>query len=158
MQLWLGLIPVRWQLLPQPELLLGQIEAIRTHLEGSYTDLLVAMLHDPALQVVLNGPANRRGRPNENLARELLELFSLGQGHDSERDVMETARTSAGFQLTPSGLVRNPRRHDAGPKRIPGRTDGFDLTPIPPLTLALPAPATRDTLAQLSVDPVWQLA
>jgi uncharacterized protein (DUF1800 family) len=51
---------------------------------------------DPALQISLNGPANHRANPNENLARELLELFSLGEGNFSEADVREAARALSG--------------------------------------------------------------
>lgn len=78
-QLWLALFPVSWQQLPDVVLLEQQIATIRQHLGGSFTALLTAMVLDPSLQLSLNGPANHRSNPNENLARELLELFSLGE-------------------------------------------------------------------------------
>lgn len=82
---------------------------------------------DPALQLSLNGPANHRRNPNENLARELLELFSLGEGHYSETDVREAARALTGYRLTAQHqLVLDPRRHDPGSKTILGRSATFD--------------------------------
>jgi uncharacterized protein (DUF1800 family) len=126
-QLWLGVFPVSWQQLPDAALLEQQIATIRQHLGGSFTGLLTAMVRDPALQLSLNGPANHRNNPNENLARELLELFSLGEGHYSERDVREAAPALTGYRLTADHqLVLDPRRHDPGPKTILGRSAAFD--------------------------------
>ena len=69
-----------------------QNETFRRHARGPFGDLLRAMLSDPALLAWLDAPANRKGKPNENLARELMELFTLGVGQFSERDVKEVAR------------------------------------------------------------------
>lgn len=126
-QLWLGLFPVSWQQLPDVVLLEQQIATIRQNLGGSFTSLLTAMVLDPALQLSLNGPANHRRNPNENLARELLELFSLGEGHYSETDVREAARALTGYRLTADRqLVLDLRRHDSGLKTILGRSATFD--------------------------------
>jgi len=126
-QLWLGVFPVSWRQLPDPALLEGQIASISRHLDGTYAELLKAMLFDPALQISLNGPANHRRSPNENLARELLELFSLGEGHYSEADVREAARALSGYRLDgQQQLVLDPRRHDAGSKTILGRRADFN--------------------------------
>ncbi len=126
-QLWLGVFPVSWQQLPDAALLERQIATIRLHQGGSYASLLSAMVRDPALQLSLNGPANHRRNPNENLARELLELFSLGEGHYSEGDVREAARALTGYRLNADRqLELDPRRHDPGPKTILGRTAAFD--------------------------------
>ena len=85
------------------------------------------MVQDPALQISLSGPANHRGNPNENLARELLELFSLGEGHYIEADVREAARALSGYRLdADQQLVLDPRRHDFGSKTILGRSSEFD--------------------------------
>lgn len=130
-QLWLGVFPVNWRQLPDGELLERQIATINRHLKGNYGELLTAMVLDPALQISLNGPANHRSNPNENLARELLELFSLGEGHYTEADVREAARALSGYRLDrpqPDGepqLVLDPRRHDFGPKTILGHTHTF---------------------------------
>jgi len=130
-QLWLGLFPVSWQQMPDVVLLEQQIATIRQHLGGSFTGLLTAMVLDPALQLSLNGPANHRSNPNENLARELLELFSLGEGHYSETDVREAARALSGYRLdAQQQLVLDPRRHDSGSKTILGRRADFNAASL----------------------------
>ena len=126
-QLWLGIFPVSWRQLREPSPLQRQITAIRAALKGTYHDLLQAMVADAALQISLNGPQSRRGQPNENLARELLELFTLGVGHYNERDVSEAARALTGYRLTPEGvLIVDASRHDDGPHTILGRRAAFD--------------------------------
>jgi uncharacterized protein (DUF1800 family) len=126
-QLWLGIFPVNWNQLGNPHLLVLQIETIRAHLNGTYPELLGAMVADAALQISLDGLHNHRQSPNENLSRELLELFSLGQGNYVERDVVEAARALTGYRLQNDGsLSIDPRRHDEGPKTILGRTAAFD--------------------------------
>lgn len=125
-QLWLGVFPVSWRQLPDAALLERQIATIRRHLNGTYGQLLQVMVLDPALQISLNGPANHRRQPNENLARELLELLALGEGNFSEADVREAARALTGYRLSAEGqLVLDPRRHDPGLKTILGRTEAF---------------------------------
>ena len=73
-----------------------QNETFRRLALGPFGDLLRAMLRDRALLVWLDAPSNRKGKPNENLARELMELFTLGVGHYSEADVKEAARALTG--------------------------------------------------------------
>jgi uncharacterized protein (DUF1800 family) len=124
---WSGIFPVDWKQLPHAWLLKQQLNTIEAHLQGSFAQLLTAMVLDPALQISLSGLTNERKQPNENLGRELLELFSLGEGHYSETDVKEAARALTGYQLQPSGrLVLVPERHDSGLKTILGRKDPFD--------------------------------
>ncbi|MEB3256274.1 MAG: DUF1800 family protein [Synechococcaceae cyanobacterium] len=141
-QLWLGVFPVNWRQLADPLLLEGQIAAISRHLDGSYGELLMAMVFTPALQISLNGPANHRTNPNENLARELLELFSLGEGNYSEADVREAARALSGYRLNgQQQLVLDPRRHDAGTKTILGRSHPFDAESLAACLAEQPATA-----------------
>jgi uncharacterized protein (DUF1800 family) len=124
---WLGIFPVNWRQLPHVLLLRQQIERLQACLSADFPTLLQAMVLNPALQISLNGPANQRLRPNENLARELLELFSLGEGNYSESDVREAARALSGYRLTAEqALVLDPRRHDDGIKTILGRSATFD--------------------------------
>jgi len=126
-QVWLGIFPVSWRQLKDPALLQRQVESIRLALPGTYSQLLKAMVADPALQISLNGLRNLRGQPNENLARELLELFSLGEGNYSEKDVIEAARALTGYRLSRSNTVQlDPDRHDDGVKTILGRSARFD--------------------------------
>ena len=126
-QMWLGIFPVSWRQLKDVRMLGGQIQAIRASLQGTYTELLGVMVQDAALQISLNGLANHRGYLNENLARELLELFSLGEGNYSEQDVIEAARALSGYRMGQDGLLFiDPRRHDDSQKTILGRTDRFN--------------------------------
>ena len=126
-QLWLGVFPVHWRQLPDPRLLYGQVNSINIALDGTYSDLLVAMVTNPALQISLNGLRNHRRQPNENLARELLELFSVGEGNFNEKDVSEAARALTGYRLDQNKMLQlDPRRHDQGQKTVLGKTQAFN--------------------------------
>lgn len=146
MQLWSGIFPVNWRQLPHASLLQKQLATIEARLNGSFTGLLAAMVLDPALQISLNEPANRRGNPNENLASELLELFSLGEGQFRERDVNEAARALNGYRLDQTGaLILDPRRHDSGPKTILDHTQEFNGPSLLALLCQQPATAVNLT-------------
>ena len=103
--------------------MLDQNVTLRNHCRGRVSQLHQAMLRDQAMLQWLDGTDNTRERPNENLGREFLELFALGEGHYAEQDVREVARALTGWQTT--GGERdtpyfNPRRHDEGIKSILG--------------------------------------
>ncbi|MGH9309483.1 MAG: DUF1800 family protein, partial [Vicinamibacterales bacterium] len=83
----------------------GQLELFRRHSVGNFRDLLVAVAKDPAMLVWLDGRTNVRGRPQENFARELMELFTMGVGRFAEEDVYAGARVFTGWNLA--------RRNDA---------------------------------------------
>src|ERR1700733_10162853 len=74
-----------------------QNDLFRNHARAPFRTLPESAVRDPALLVWLDAPANRKGHPNENLARELMELFTLGIGHYTENDVKETARALTGW-------------------------------------------------------------
>jgi uncharacterized protein (DUF1800 family) len=132
----------------------------RTYGRAPFGELLGRMVRDPALLVYLDAQANRKEHPNENLARELMELFTLGVGNYTEADVREAARALTGWE--PAGPAENeframmgppleqwvrysPRRHDDGEKTVLGRRgrwSGDDLVKI-----LLDQPATADRLA-----------
>ena len=78
-------------------LMLGQNETLRRHALGEFADLLNAMIPDPAMLVWLDGAGSKKEKPNENFAREFLELFTLGVGHYTEKDVKEASRAFAGW-------------------------------------------------------------
>jgi uncharacterized protein (DUF1800 family) len=121
-----------------------QNELLRKHARGSFTDLLKAVVTDPALLIWLDAPANRKGRPNENLARELMELFTLGIGHFTESDVKEAARALTGW-VKENGSRGAESDHDDGVKTILGRKGkwhGDDL-----IRMVLEHPATSRRLA-----------
>jgi uncharacterized protein (DUF1800 family) len=98
-----------------------QNDMFRRLAKAPFGELLESAIRDPALLVWLDAPANRKGHPNENLARELLELFSLGIGHYSEGDVKETARALTGWSVSDGQAREISTRHDDDPKSILGR-------------------------------------
>jgi uncharacterized protein (DUF1800 family) len=83
--------------------ILGQLELFREHALGNFRDLLIAVAQDPAMLVWLDGRTNVRGRPQENFARELMELFTMGVGTFEETDVYAGARVFTGWNLTRVG-------------------------------------------------------
>ena len=108
---------------------------LRTHAMGKYGDLLLAVAKDPAMLLFLNNQQNRKKRPNENFARELLELYTLGRGHYSESDVKNAARAFTGwtFNRVTGEFQFRPGQHDFGPKQFMGRQgdlDGDDIINI----------------------------
>jgi uncharacterized protein (DUF1800 family) len=108
-----------------------------------FATLAKALLVDPAMLIWLDGEQNRIGSPNENLARESMELFMLGIGHYAETDVREAARALTGWTVDRhTGIARFvPRRHDIGAKNILGRTGGFDVNSYADVVLSQPASA-----------------
>jgi uncharacterized protein (DUF1800 family) len=129
---------VRW-----PQLMYRQNALLRRHAGGNFRVLLHAVARDPAMVVYLDSATNRRGRPNENFAREVMELFVLGQGHYSEQDVKEAARAFTGFSLDPDTLefVYRPGLHDDGVKQVLGQRGAFDGDRVLDILLERPAAA-----------------
>jgi uncharacterized protein (DUF1800 family) len=122
-----------------------QNERLRELGRKRFGELLNAAVREPALLVWLDAPSNRKGHPNENLARELMELFTLGIGHYTETDVKEAARALTGWTVAHETFAEIPARHDDGAKTILGKTgpwNGADLVRI-----LLEQPATADRLA-----------
>ena len=114
-------------------LMLRQNRLFRRYSLGSFEHLLLAVTRDPAMLLWLNGTDNRKGSPNENYARELMELFTLGAGRGyGERDVREQARALTGFEndwqrgVGPTNFRFERERHDEGVKRIFGKRGRFD--------------------------------
>lgn len=126
-----------------PELMAGQWRTFLDFGLGRFDDLVAAMVRDPALLVWLDGVGSRRGRPNENLARELFELFTLGVGHYGEDDVKEAARALTGFVRIEGRFRFEPAAHDDGEKRILGRTGRFGPEDVARLCARHPASARR---------------
>jgi uncharacterized protein (DUF1800 family) len=122
-----------------------QNEIFRKHGRGPFGELLKAVVHDPALLIWLDAQANRKGQPNENLGRELMELFTLGVGHYTETDVKEAARALTSWNVAEGAFRDDAPDHDDGNKTIlgkKGRWKGDDLVRI-----LLEHPATARRLA-----------
>ncbi len=105
--------------------MLGQYELMRRHALGNFADLLREMSADPAMLIWLDGRDSKKGNPNENYARELMELFSLGIGHYTEKDIREAARAFTGWEIQGTKAVFSSRQHDDGPKTVLGQTGNW---------------------------------
>lgn len=105
-----------------PRLMQGQNETLRRHALGHFDALLQDMTRDPAMLVWLDSGTNKKGSPNENYGRELMELFSLGIGHYTEKDVQEAARGLTGWEVRDGRTFFNAGQHDAGEKTVLGQT------------------------------------
>ena len=124
---WHGLFTSSYDDVPRGTLLIRQNQLVREMALGSYADLLQAMIRDPAMLTYLDNQVNRKGSPNENLARELMELFSLGVGNYTEKDVKEAARALTGRGVSRAGQYEfHVGQHDRGRKTILGATGMFD--------------------------------
>ena len=117
----------------------GQNELLREHGLGDFRRLLLAVARDPAMLVWLDGNSNRRGHPNENFARELMELFALGIGHYAEDDVREAARALSGWGTEGRSALFRPEQHDEGEKVLFGQRGPWSAEQAVELVLAQPA-------------------
>jgi Protein of unknown function (DUF1800) len=116
------------------QLMLDQNNLLRSMALGSFADLFLAVTANPAMLLFLNGTSNRKGDPNENYAREMMELFSLGadRGAYTEQDVRELARALTGWrndwsaELGPHNFRFDPSYHDAGQKTVFGQTGNWN--------------------------------
>jgi uncharacterized protein (DUF1800 family) len=123
-----------------------QSALFRRNAAGNFARLLDGVARDPAMLRYLNNDQNRKGRPNENWARELMELFTLGIGHYTETDVRESARAWTGWTLRDyrtfegrRSFAFKPQLHDAGQKTFLGQTGAWDGADIMRIILATPA-------------------
>jgi uncharacterized protein (DUF1800 family) len=112
---------------------------LRAHALGSFPTLLNEMARDPAMLLFLDSATNRKAHPNENYAREVMELFTLGRGHYSEKDVQEAARAFSGSFVQADAFRFVAAQHDEGAKAVLGRAGNFGPDDIPPILLAQPA-------------------
>ncbi len=124
-------------------LMLAQNETLRRLGRGSFTDLTAAMVTDAAMLRWLDGASNTAKAPNENLSRELIELFTLGHGGGyTEQDVRQGARALSGWVVAADGTTtRVPRRHDAGVKTVLGHSATLGAGELVEVLLAAPAAA-----------------
>ncbi|SFD25113.1 Uncharacterized conserved protein, DUF1800 family [Chitinophaga sp. CF118] len=103
------------------------LEVIRTHALGNFGDLLTEVSKSPAMLEYLNNKQNRKAHPNENFAREVMELFTLGRGNYTETDVKESARAFTGWGYDVDGNFQfREKEHDRGEKTVLGKTGDFN--------------------------------
>ena len=140
---WHGHWATSIQKVRSPAMMLRQNQTLRSLGRGDFRELARAMVRDPALLVWLDGQKNKKGKPNENLARELMELFTLGVGHYSETDVREAARALTGWRVDRAHATAAPmpRQHDDGSKTVLGVTGDLDDRSLVDLLTARPESA-----------------
>jgi uncharacterized protein (DUF1800 family) len=122
-------------------LVLQQNELLRRHARGPFAGMVKAVSRDPAMLVYLDSTSNRRIRPNENYARELLELFCLGVGNYTEHDIKEVARAFTGWEVRGGQFAFNRIQHDTGNKTFFGKTGNYDGDDAIGIVLDQPAAA-----------------
>jgi uncharacterized protein (DUF1800 family) len=127
---WHGHFAVSNAKVANPQAMHNHLALLREHGLGNFRDLLLGVSKDPAMLIWLDGNTNRKGAPNENYGRELLELFTLGIGNYEEADVAAAARAFTGWNLQDGEFFFNRNQHDFGPKTFLGQTgplDGGDI-------------------------------
>jgi uncharacterized protein (DUF1800 family) len=105
--------------------MLGQYRLMYKHALGNFRTLLQEMSKDPAMMVWLDTNQSKKARPNENYARELMELFSLGIGNYTETDIRQAARAFTGWTIQDGKAVFNPKQHDDAEKTVFQKTGKF---------------------------------
>ncbi len=141
-----------------PPLMYHQNEILRTGSLGKFEDLLTNVSKDPAMIFWLDNQENQVGKPNENFAREVMELFTLGIGHYSEKDIQEAARAFTGWaflrrrpqqeqdDFKGADFLYRPRMHDNGEKTIFGKTGNWTGEDV--LHMLCENPQTAKTIAE----------
>lgn len=156
-----------------------QVALLRGQALGSFRDMVHGIARDPAMLIYLDSATNRKSHPNENFARELLELFCLGEGNYTEADIKELARCFTGWEVRDERFRINRFQHDPSEKRLFGVVDRFDgdaaidvvlQQPIAASFIAskliqwfvcdepAPSPELSAPVAQWLVEHDWQLA
>ena len=112
---------------PFAYLMQEQNNKLRKYALGKFGDLLHAVSKDPAMIFYLNNQENKKGHPNENFAREVMELFTLGEGHYTEQDIKEAARAFTGWTVNTKGQYEfNEKNHDFGEKVFMNKKGNFN--------------------------------
>ncbi|MFN2461699.1 MAG: DUF1800 domain-containing protein [Candidatus Velthaea sp.] len=128
----------------QPSDLAAQNQLYRQSALGNFHELAQAVSRDPAMLLYLDNARSAKAHPNENYARELMELFTLGIGNYTENDVRESARAFTGWSVRRGqGFVFNARQHDDGVKTFLGQTGNFDGNNIVDIIFQQPAASRR---------------
>jgi len=125
--------------------MLQQIELFERGATGNIRDLAIQVAQNPAMLYFLDAQYNVKGAPNENFAREVMELFTMGVGNYSEKDVREAARAFTGWYFDNLTFKVDANKHDDGQKTFLGRTGTFDGVDV--LGIIFEQPVTADYLA-----------
>lgn len=149
---WHGLLTSGMREVESPRMMYAQNELFRRYAKSHYTDLIRRICYDPAMLRYLDNVSNVASHPNENFARELLELFTLGPGNYRESDIQSVARAFTGWTVNRStGMAYfDARNHDYGFKPLLGQVRRFNGIETLDVILAQPA-ASRHLARKLWV-------
>jgi uncharacterized protein (DUF1800 family) len=125
--------------------LLAELQLYENHGTGNFRDLMVSMAQDPGMLTFLDAGVNVKGAPNENFAREIMEMFTMGVGNYTEKDIREAARAFTGWNYVDLKFVVNKDQHDDGVKTFLGKTGNFDGVQI--IDIIMQQPVTADYIA-----------
>jgi uncharacterized protein (DUF1800 family) len=124
---WHGHFATSFEKVQMPYFLWEQNETQRQNATGPFLQLLISMAEDPAMLDYLDGERSNKNKPNENFAREVMELFTLGEGNYTEHDIQQLAKACTGWGLAKDRLryEYHLNNHDPGPKTIFTQTGNF---------------------------------
>lgn len=122
---WHGHFATSAEKVKDPRMMWEQNQLLRKNALGNFGSLVQAISKNPAMLVYLDSTSNRKAHPNENYAREVMELFCLGEGHYTEVDVQELARCFTGWEIKNHRFRKNRYQHDGSEKSILGKTGEF---------------------------------
>jgi uncharacterized protein (DUF1800 family) len=125
---WHGHFATSVQKVREPYLMWRQNELFRRMATGNWLSMLIEVAQDPAMLIWLDQAQSRKEHPNENFSREVMELFALGEGHYTEKDITEAARALTGwsYDRATEKFIDRPFQHDSRDKTIFGKTGNFD--------------------------------
>ena len=137
-----------------PALMYQQHMLLRDNAVGDFKAFVQAISKDPAMTLYLDNQSNRKSAPNENYARELLELFTLGEGHYQEQDIKNAARAFTGWQVDKQSgkFAFSSRQHDTGEKTFFGQSGNFNGDDIVNLVFS----EKGDQVALLITEKLWR--
>ncbi|QTN31489.1 DUF1800 domain-containing protein [Akkermansiaceae bacterium] len=140
------------QKVKQPVLMMEQNRLFREHAFGSFKELTQSIVRDPAMMLYLDTQRSSKAMPNENFAREVMELFTLGEGNYTEQDVKEAARAFTGFQLNRfnGNVSQNAAAWDSGEKMIFGKSGAYNGRDVVNLIFQ------KDACARFMVGKFWE--
>jgi uncharacterized protein DUF1800 len=125
--------------------LLGELEIFQKQGTGNFRDLTVAVAKSPGMLAFLDAGVNVKGAANENFAREIMELFTMGVGNYTEKDIREAARAFTGWNFVDLKFVVNKDQHDDGEKTVLGQTGRLDGVDV--IDIIMKQPVTADYIA-----------
>ena len=125
--------------------MLQQLQLFQAQGLGNFRELMIGVARDPAMLAFLDAGVNVKGAPNENFAREILEMFTMGVGQYSEQDIRESARAFTGWNYQDLRFAFDPAQHDDGEKTVFGQRGRYDGVQV--IDLILDQPVTAEYLA-----------